>query len=61
MPQVRVLPPLPDEVGEEPAGFTSPAGIHHAVLKVVEEFFGLSLPREEVASGILPTVLPEPA
>jgi hypothetical protein len=25
MPQVRVLPPLPDEVGESPAGFTSPA------------------------------------
>ncbi|MEU8718594.1 hypothetical protein [Streptomyces sp. NPDC048663] len=34
--------------------------IHRAVLKVVGEIFGLSLPREEVVSGTLPAVLLEP-
>ncbi|MGW6487096.1 hypothetical protein [Streptomyces sp. NPDC055056] len=46
------------------AGFRPEASnrdIHRAVLKVVGEFFGLSLPREVVVSGTLPAVLLEPA
>ncbi|MFD6825882.1 hypothetical protein ACFWC5_36900 [Streptomyces sp. NPDC060085] len=35
--------------------------IHRAVLEMVGESFGLSLPREEVVSGILPAVLLDPA
>ncbi|MET7275634.1 hypothetical protein ABZS59_31300 [Streptomyces flaveolus] len=35
--------------------------IHRAALGVIEEFFGLSLPREVIVSGSLPAVLLEPA
>ncbi|MFV5998717.1 hypothetical protein ACNPQM_41875 [Streptomyces sp. NPDC056231] len=35
--------------------------VHRAALGVVEEFFGLSLPRDPIVSGALPAVLLEPA
>jgi hypothetical protein len=34
--------------------------VHRVTLGVVEEFFGLSLPREVIVSGSLPAVLLEP-
>ncbi|MFJ4716582.1 DUF6461 domain-containing protein [Streptomyces sp. NPDC088785] len=38
-----------------------PREVHRAALAVVEEFFGLSLPREPIVTGTLPAVLLEPA
>lgn len=35
--------------------------VHRAALAVVEEFFGLSLPKDPIVSGRLPAVLLEPA
>ncbi|MFJ3895597.1 DUF6461 domain-containing protein [Streptomyces sp. NPDC090083] len=35
--------------------------VHRAALGVVEEFFGLALPREPIVRGMLPAVLLEPA
>jgi hypothetical protein len=38
-----------------------PREVHRVALGVVEEFFGLTLPREVIVSGTLPAVLLEPA
>ncbi|MFI6086219.1 DUF6461 domain-containing protein [Streptomyces sp. NPDC051217] len=47
------------------AGLPDPARdrreVHHTALVVVEEFFGLSLPKDAIVSGTLPAVLLEPA
>ncbi|MFE7752576.1 hypothetical protein [Streptomyces sp. NPDC057428] len=47
------------------AGLPAPerdrSDVHRAALGVVEEFFGLSLPRDPIVSGMLPAVLLEPA
>ncbi len=46
------------------AGFPDPERdrreVHRAALGVVQEFFGLSLPKEQIVTGALPAVLLEP-
>jgi hypothetical protein len=48
-----------------PAGLPDPERdrreVHRTALSVVERYFGLSLPEDQIVSGALPAVLLEPA